>query len=558
MSLNTLLESANPYQSLQSDAARLASKWEKTGLLEGLSGTHKNNMGMILENQAKQLVVESSQTSGGVSGGGTFQSQTQVNIGGQWAGVALPLVRKVFGQIAAQEFVSVQPMNLPSGLVFFLDFQYGSAKSPFAAGGSLYGDKGGNDPFGNTNTGGLYGAGRFGYSIQNTQSFATANLIENAEWDDLNFNSVYSASAAAGDYQVVYVPTSSLAFADLEGVQGFQLFSGSLSTSVITGSDGTVAGVQLSEFTKLDGGSVKFVCLDTDISDTAVLVNYQIQPQDNARGDFEAGNSTPNTFNDQGTPAQVIPEINIQMQSSAIVAKTRKLKAVWTPEFAQDLNAYHALDAEAELTSILSEYISLEIDLEILSMLIESAAAGTENWSAVNNDAITIDGSGNIERSDLGFYNSQGQWFQTLGTKIQKLSNIIHQKTLRGGANFMVVSPTVATILESIPGFAADTDGDAAKMNYAFGVQKVGALNSRQKVYKNPYMTANTILLGYRGTQFLESGAVFAPYIPLIMTPLVYDPDTFVPRKGLLTRYAKKMVRPEFYGLVNVAGLNTL
>ncbi len=557
MSLNTLLESANPYQSLQSDAARLASKWEKTGLLEGLSGTHKNNMGMILENQAKQLVVESSQTSGGVSGGGTFQSQTSVNVGGQWAGVALPLVRKVFGQIAAQEFVSVQPMNLPSGLVFFLDFQYGSAKSPFSAGGSLYGDKGGNEPFGNTNTGGLYGSGRFGYSVQNTQSVATAALIENAEWDDLNYNGEYSASAAAGDYQVVYVPTSSLAFADLEGIKGFQLFSGSLSTSVITGSDGSVAGVQLSEFTKLSGGNIAFVTADADISDTAVLVNYQIQPQDNARGDFEAGNSTPNTFNDQGSPEQVIPEINIQMQSSAIVAKTRKLKAVWTPEFAQDLNAYHALDAEAELTSILSEYISLEIDLEILSMLIESAAAGTENWSAVNNQAITGTGA-SIALSDLGFYNSQGQWFQTLGTKIQKLSNIIHQKTLRGGANFMVVSPTVATILESIPGFAANSDGDAAKMSYAFGVQKVGALNDRQKVYKNPYMTANQILLGYRGSQFLESGAVFAPYIPLIMTPLVYDPDTFVPRKGLLTRYAKKMVRPEFYGLINVAGLNTL
>ncbi len=564
MSLNTLLESANPYQSLQSDAARLASKWEKTGLLEGLGGTQKNNMGMILENQAKQLVVESSQTSGGVSGGGTFQSQTQVNIGGQWAGVALPLVRKVFGQIAAQEFVSVQPMNLPSGLVFFLDFQYGSSKMPFAAGGSLYGDKAaGDNPFGNTNTGGLYGSGRFGYSVQNTQSIVQVQSFANADWEDFNFNSTYSASAAAGDYQVAIVNTSSLAFADLEGVKGFQIISGSNSTSVITGSDGSTVGVQLSEFTTFDAvnGQIRFVCLDADLTSTAAggaIVNYQIQPQDNARGDFEAGNSTPNTFNDQGSPAQVIPEINIQMQSSAIVAKTRKLKAVWTPEFAQDLNAYHALDAEAELTSILSEYISLEIDLEILSMLIESAAAGTENWSAVNNDAITIDGSGNIERSDLGFYNSQGQWFQTLGTKIQKLSNIIHQKTLRGGANFMVVSPTVATILESIPGFAADTDGDAAKMNYAFGVQKVGALNSRQKVYKNPYMTANTILLGYRGTQFLESGAVFAPYIPLIMTPLVYDPDTFVPRKGLLTRYAKKMVRPEFYGLVNVAGLNTL
>jgi hypothetical protein len=188
-------------------------------------------------------------------------------------------------------------------------------------------------------------------------------------------------------------------------------------------------------------------------------------------------------------------------------------------------------------------------------MLIEDAAAGTEVWSAVNNRSI-VHATG--ATSDLNFYNSQGQWFQTLGTKIQKLSNIIHQKTLRGGANFLVCSPTVGTILESIPGFAADSDGDAAKASYAFGVQKVGAINGRYKVYKNPYMTENKILLGFRGSQFLESGAVFAPYIPLIMTPLVYDPNTFTPRKGLLTRYAKKMVRPEFYGTINISGLNSL
>jgi len=563
MSLNTLLESANPYQSLQSDAARLASKWEKTGLLEGMNGAHKNNMGLILENQAKQLVVESSQTSGGVGNGGSFTSQTGVNVGGQWAGVALPLVRKVFGQIAAQEFVSVQPMNLPSGLVFFLDFQYGSNKTPFAAGGSLYGDRAtADEPFGNTNTGGLYGSGRFGYSIQNTQSLAIVTTAANTTWEDVNFNGDFSASVAAGDYTTISVPKDKLPFADFTGVKAFNIFSGSATAAVITGSlptGGQIAGSQVSEFTTVDGANVKFVVLDTAFTnDLLAAVNYQVQPTDNNRGDFEAGNPHPNSFNDQSgancCPDQIIPEINIQMQSSAIVAKTRKLKAVWTPEFAQDLNAYHALDAEAELTSILSEYISLEIDLEILSMLIDGAAAGTENWSAVNNQSIVAGAVG----PDLGFYNSQGQWFQTLGTKIQKLSNIIHQKTLRGGANFMVVSPTVATVLESIPGFAADTDGDAAKMNYAFGVQKVGSLNSRQKVYKNPYMTANTILLGYRGTQFLESGAVFAPYIPLIMTPLVYDPDTFVPRKGLLTRYAKKMVRPEFYGTINVAGLETL
>mgnify|MGYP001040985282 CR=1 FL=1 len=558
MSLNTLLESANPYQSLQSDAARLASKWEKTGLLEGMNGAHKNNMGLILENQAKQLVVESSQTSGGVGNGGSFTSQTGVNVGGQWAGVALPLVRKVFGQIAAQEFVSVQPMNLPSGLVFFLDFQYGSNKTPFGAGSSLYGDKtSAEDPFGNTNTGGLYGSGRFGYSIQNTQSLNITSTAATASWADFNVSGEYSASFA--NYDAITVPQGDLPFGDFTGVKGFQLFDGTLTGVVPTGSDGSVAGLQLSEFTTVSSTNVIFLVLRTAITDsTDVSVNYQIAPQDNNRGDFEAGNPHPNSFNDQSgancCPDQVIPEINIQMQSSAIVAKTRKLKAVWTPEFAQDLNAYHALDAEAELTSILSEYISLEIDLEILSMLIDGAAAGTEEWSAINNESI-VNG---VVGTSLGFYNSQGQWFQTLGTKIQKLSNIIHQKTLRGGANFMVVSPTVATILESIPGFAADTDGDAAKMSYAFGVQKVGALNSRQKVYKNPYMTANTILLGYRGTQFLESGAVFAPYIPLIMTPLVYDPDTFVPRKGLLTRYAKKMVRPEFYGKINVAGLETL
>ena len=560
MSLNSLLESANPYHSMQSDAARLASKWEKTGLLEGLGGTHKSNMGMILENQAKQLVVESSQTGGGAASSGTFQSQTAVNVGGQWAGVALPLVRKVFGQIAAKEFVSVQPMNLPSGLVFFLDFQYGSNKSPFSAGDSLYGNgTAATAPFGNGTEGGLYGAGRFGYSINNTSSIvATAGgtFFTDAAWSDLDFDSNYSASAVAGDYWKIAVPTASLDFVDKEGVAAFQLLSGSSAHLSISAS----AGVQLSAFTAYNGGAnVIFIAPKTAFPNASaetgsVSVIYQLQPTDQYRGDFEDNNPEPNSLN---SPAISIPEINVQMKSSAIVAKTRKLKAVWTPEFAQDLNAYHALDAEAELTSILSEYISLEIDLEILGMLLENAAAGNEVWSAVNNQSIVDNGADGTITS-LGFYNSQGQWFQTLGTKIQKLSNIIHQKTLRGGANFLVCSPTVGTILESIPGFAADTDGDAAKASYAFGVQKVGQLNGRYKVYKNPYMTTNKILLGFRGSQFLETGAVFAPYIPLIMTPLIYDPETFTPRKGLLTRYAKKMVRPEFYGTIDVSGLDTL
>ena len=542
MSLNTLLESANPYQSLQSDSARLSGKWEKTGLLEGLKGTNKNNMSMLLESQAKQLVVETSQTGGGVASQGTFTA----GVGEQWAGVALPLVRKVFGQIAAKEFVSVQPMNLPSGLVFYLDFQYGTTGGKFTAGDSVYGATGGNDPFGNTNTGGFYGAGRFGYSINNTGSAqgATGTLAV-ASWADLNFNSDYSASAAAGDYRTIKILKTDLPNLDETGVRGFTIASG----------DGVLnATNNVPEFTTVDGTNVTFVALNADVGNVnaAAVVTYQLQPTDQYRGDFEDGN---NAINGDNTPI-AIPEINVQMKSSAIVAKTRKLKAVWTPEFAQDLNAYHSIDAEAELTSILSEYISLEIDLEILDMLLSSAGAGTEYWSAINNKGINAAATGFTE--DLGFYNSQGQWFQTLGTKIQKLSNIIHQKTLRGGANFLVCSPAVGTILESIPGYAADSDGDVSAANYAFGVQKVGALNGRYKVYKNPYMTENQVLLGFRGTQFLESGAVFAPYIPLIMTPLVYDPETFTPRKGLLTRYAKKVVRPEFYGKIEIAGLNSL
>jgi hypothetical protein len=543
--LNSLLESANPYKSLQSDAVRLANKWGKTGLLEGIGNeTEKNNMSMILENQAKQLVVETSNTGGG-AGSGTFTAGT----GAQWAGVALPLVRKVFGQIAAKEFVSVQPMNLPSGLVFYLDFQYGDTKSPFTAGNSLYGATDGNTPFGNGATGGLYGAGRFGYSINNTQSAAYTVASGSVNWyTDLNADSSVSQSYVAGSTdpaQIVKlsIPSSSLANFDTRGVRAFYL-SGSAT-------DLPASAVQYPQFTKINGANIEFF-VGADVNEGGTLkVEYLMQTLDNERGDFENGN---NNLNGDNTPI-TIPSINVQMQSEAIVAKTRKLKAVWTPEFAQDLNAYHSLDAEAELTSIMSEYISLEIDLEILDMLIESAAAGTEYWSAQNNLSLASTG---VVDADLGFYNSQGQWFQTLGTKIQKLSNIIHQKTLRGGANFLVCSPTVATILESIPGFASTSDGDAAKMSYAFGVQKSGTINSRYTVYKNPYMTENTILMGFRGGQFLEAGAVFAPYIPLIMTPLIYDPETFTPRKGLLTRYAKKVVRPEFYGKIFVNGLNTL
>ena len=545
--VNQLLETANPYTSLQKDSARLAAKWGKSGLLEGISNeTDKSNMAIILENQAKQLVVEANQTGGTA----TFQPGT----GEQYAAVALPLVRKVFGQIAAKEFVSVQPMSLPAGLVFFLDFQYGDAKKPFADGDSFYGNASAN--FGNEAAGGLYGAGRFGYSIN--QFSASVTLANGASgsttnFADINYTAELSASMADGEIIKVTINTSSIADFDVNGIRAFVAESGS-------GATGFTAANLLPAFTSLGTTTISFFYTGSaanlkDNGNPTFVVYYNKLTTDQNRGDFEDGNSyaVPNA----GSSTSIsIPEVDVKMRSEAIVAKTRKLKAQWTPEFSQDLNAFHSLDAEAELTSILSEYISLEVDLEILDMLIQNVPTNqVEVWSAKVGDSFV---NGTRQSNTSGVYYTQMSWFQTLGIKLQKISNLIHQRTLRGGANFIVVSPTVATILESIPGFAADTDGDVSKASYAFGVQKIGALNSRYKVYKNPYMTENVILMGFRGNQFLESGAVYAPYVPLIMTPLVMDPDTFTPRKGIMTRYAKKMVRPEFYGKVLVADTNVI
>jgi hypothetical protein len=552
MSISNLLQTNDFVQ--RNNAKALASKWERTGLLEGLKGeTEKAGMAQLLENQARQLVKEASST--GVAAGSE-----------EWAGVALPLVRRIFAEFAAKEFVSVQPMNLPSGLIFFLDFKYGTAQPGF--------DNDNNnrtgDPFGSTNaddslfgvttttgdpSGGLYGAGRFGYSLNNTASVVTITT-GSVGAADFNYDSDYTGSAA----QYVKVTFTAPTTADLYAVRSFTLTTGSIeyapvqAFSKIDSNYGVTMIVTGSAF-----GSGKLFY--TSISGQAPVLNFSRQPLDYTRGDFEDNKGSAGAGT-SGLNADIdIPEINLEMQSEPIVAKTRKLKAVWTPEFAQDLNAYHSIDAEAELTSMLSEYVSMEIDLEILDMLI-AAAPTTEYWSALNNNVWTGTGFAQTSAGNAsplagdGFYNTQGAWFQTLGTKLQKVSNKIHQKTLRGGANFLVTSPNVATVLESIPGFAADTDG--TKMEFAAGVQKIGAINNRYTVYKNPYMKENIILMGFRGSQFLETGAVFSPYVPLIMTPLVYDPVNFTPRKGVMTRYAKKVVRPEFYGKVYVHGLNTL
>src|SRR5574344_24903 len=553
MDINNLLESSNEFKAQQLEAEKLTGKWGDTGLLEGLGKQSKLTMAVLLENQAKQVIAEANSTN---IGGASFNAG-EVE---QWAGVALPLVRKVFAQIAAKDFLSVQPMNLPSGLAFYLDFKYGDTHNGRTKDDNMYANvstatkkMGVNEEV----KGGLYGAGQFGYSMnQNTASFTTAGRALTTASADLElFDGQATVSGASitvhgvemSSSLVYVIPTSSIdnasqyKYHDKEGIRAYRLVSGS----------GAVLNTW-NEFTVEKADGKIYMIGDPTEAGAPAKILYQIQPVDNNRGDFEAAS------NRAVDTSIEIPSIDVKMASQPIVAKTRKLKAQWTPEFAQDLNAYHSIDAEAELTSLLSEYISMEIDLELLDMLILNAV-NVDYWSAQNNhfwNPATKQFDTDSSLGVSGYYNTQGGWFQTLGTKAQKISNMIHQKTLRGGANFMVCSPTIATIIESIPGYAASTDGD--KMEFAMGCQKVGALNSRWKVYKNPYMKENTILMGYKGSQFLESGAFYAPYIPLLMTPLVYDPETFTPRKGLMTRYAKGVLRNEFYGKIFVSGLETI
>ena len=550
----------------------LVKDWEGTGLLEGLDYDGKRAVATMLQNQAHQIIKETRQlneanTIGASSSGGTGFTAGQ---GEQWAGVAFPLVRKIFSELVAKELVSTQPMSLPNGLIFYLDFKYANSSGQYVANENLYGNvtegtrKIGKDV---DPTGGLYGAGRFGYSKNASTVTASNSAKLGVTAEDVEYNPRFTLSGSGatarlqvGSKKYAKVTVPAPANADLLGARGFDLSvtSGGARISIlrqytrVVGGATTIGTQGSLGAGELSGATIHFLIDDAhNPAANALTLTYYTQPKDNTRGDFEATdplNPIDNTIK--------IPSIDIRLASENVVASTRKIQAVWTPELSQDFSAYHSIDAEAEVVSLLSEQISFEVDKEILDMLIvQSRTTGV--WSARSNtffDPDTKTWNRTAAAGAGGFYNTQGEWFQTLGTQIHAVSNKIFSKTLRGNANFLVTSPDVSTIIESIPGFSSNTDGTKAK--YSFGAQKAGSLQSKYDVYKLPYFEPNTILVGYKGGNFLETGAIYAPYIPLISTPVVYDTNSYTPRKGLMTRYAKHIVRPEFYGKVNVYDLD--
>jgi len=242
--------------------------------------------------------------------------------------------------------------------------------------------------------------------------------------------------------------------------------------------------------------------------------------------------------------ADQIGEVSFDLDSVTVSVTERKLRAQWSPELAQDVAAFHNIDAEAELTALLSEQVAAEIDREILRDL-RSGAAWNLRW----------DYNGWRRIANQTSY-TQKDWNQTLITAINQLSAQIHKSTLRGGANWIVVSSEVSAIFDDLEYFHV-SNASPEQDQYNMGIERVGTLAGRYQVYRDPYFPPNQVLIGHKGTSLLDTGYIYAPYVPLQLTPTMYNPFNFTPIKGIMTRYAKKMVNNRFYGRITVDGVRT-
>ena len=573
---------------LQKEGAALLEKWENTGLLEGLhDDAQRQGMARLLENQAKQLLKEVSSMSGGDVEG--------------FAAVAFPIVRRVFGGLIANDLVSVQPMSLPSGLIFFLDFQVTPGTAPRLGmdnNESLYGGgKVGQQITGGVDLGttdarnadsGFYGLNNGYSSPTGSKASPTVTLLASGTLGG-QWNGYAAGTAEAADFDSICrhdpdLSGSALAIATLTTSELSQLNKDNLVSIALSGAAGVgethlgalkFGGTQVRRLTQYSGShtnnaneaSILVVAVGTGSANLedlgaalAACSRADFAMTDNFGGTAAAaaGNTIGAVVGDDNWGLEKdagIPEIDIKVDSVSVTALTKKLKAKWSPELAQDLNAYHNLDAEVELTGILSEQIALEIDREILEDLMKGATAGTYYWSRHAGKFVNrLTGvEVGVTTATPDFTGTVSEWYETLCETINDVSAQIHRKTLRGGANFIVCSPEVANILEFTSGFRADVTGDADRGTV--GAVKTGSLSKKWDVYVDPYFPRNVVLVGRKGGSFLESGYVYAPYVPLQVTPTIFGVEDFVPRKGVMTRYAKKMVRPDMYGLVVVTDL---
>ena len=498
-------------------------RWDSLGLLEGLGGHRKENIAQLYENQASYMLNEA----------------TSLGAEGSFETVVFPIVRRVFSKLLANEIVSVQALNLPIGKLFYFVPKIGK---------SAFGKSGGpesNDPKN---------------QMQMTESFnSNVNTYDAFYGEDGMFDKSKGAATTytgtTNTYAQAFDPTATSGFAatsattiadgataivklTLTGAGNFENQEEFLSTLQVYSSSALTTkldfyfpaqkyGNQL-----MDANGVTFVAVTNSTGGSLTISNLK---------------ATYKVYDDLEL-SDAMGEVSFELKSVTVSVIERKLRAQWSPELAQDVSAFHNIDAEAELTALLSEQVAAEIDREILRDL-RRGAAWRMTWDYAGTRVAPAGGSGTGIAVGTGSFYTQKEWNQTLMTAINQVSAQIHKATLRGGANFIVCSAEVSAIFDDLEYFhVSNAAPDQDKYN--MGIERVGSLQGRYQVYRDPYFPADTILMGHKGTSLLDTGYIYAPYVPMQLTPTMYNPFTFAPVKGIMTRYAKKMVNNKFYGVI--------
>ena len=539
-------------------------KWDDLGFLESLEGHQKDNIAQLYENQASYLINEAAVS----DASGSFET------------VVFPIIRRVFSKLLANDIVSVQAMNLPIGKLFYFvpnisdrqgaaDAEPGAHRAPFRSPGQTdNGDFSGRNLYDRFyEEGDGADEGLFDYSKGKVVA-GVANCLGGVTFADgvsTTADEVIAANAVVSNVVIAVGGFSNAGAGKLAGPTGNVMdteeFLASLEVSfggkskginVVTqkyGSGIVDYGQKSAGATGLfndicDENGIIFIQVDLETYGATGFVPYTADADGVDKAEFTVSYRTYESleFEDE------IGEVSFDLESVTVSVTERKLRASWSPELAQDVSAFHNIDAEAELTALLSEQIAAEVDREILRDLRKGAAWNLKwdynEWKYGGNGNATLQGY------------TQKDWNQTLITKINQLSAQIHKTTLRGGANWIVVSSEVSAVFDDLEYFHVSNAG-AEQDQYNMGIEKVGTLAGRYQVFRDPYFPAGKILVGHKGKSLLDAGYIYAPYVPLQLTPTMYNPFNFTPIKGIMTRYAKKMVNNRYFGVINVAGLQT-
>lgn len=515
-------------------------RWEKVGLLEGLDGNVKENCALLFENQLSWMQINESTDS---ASSGSFET------------VAFPVIRRVFAKLLANEIVSVQALNLPIGKLYYINpkISVRVAGNAHTSPDGAYSNAATTSPGTQYENRSLYDSFyAFTYSDEGTGLFDR----NKGKFDVVTAVTTIAPAYVLGDKYVTleltgFVTTNQ---GKLVGPQGVPMDTESfLASLAVTTDSALIAAAPYGSAGIAQDGAVqyhvkvqKYGQAIVDPTGKLILIvdlTYGGTNGYQALTGVTTFTATYRVYSDLEEDSEMA-EVTFGLDEVTVSVEPRKMRAQWTPELAQDVSAFHNIDAEAELTALLSEQMAAEIDREILRDL-RRGAAWVTRWD--------YDG---LRKQSANYYGTQKDWNQTLITKINQISAQIHKSTLRGGASWVVVSPEVSAVLDDLEYFhVSNASPEQDKFN--MGIEKIGVLSGRYQVYRDPYAPANTMLVGHKGSSILESGYIYAPYVPMQLTPVMYNPFDFKPIRGIMTRYAKKFILNRYYGKILCDGLTT-